>query len=221
MNGEHICIEITNVSKTYKKTTLLDNISLQIEEGKTYGFVGYNGSGKSLLFKAICGLTKIQEGQIIVNNEQIGKDTDFINNAGVIVETPNFIPSLSGIENLRLLAEIQHTISDKEINEALVKVGLESHKDKKVKHYSLGMKQRLRIAQAIMENPKILILDEPFNGLDKDGIEIIHQLLLKEKSLGKTILLTSHHENDIDTLCDVVFEMNNGKIEANTKGASK
>ncbi|WP_062197958.1 ATP-binding cassette domain-containing protein [Massilibacterium senegalense] len=205
-------IEVIEVSKKVKESNLIDHITLKLEKGKTYGFIGYNGSGKSMLFKAICGLTPITSGSIRVNGKYIGKDIDFIENTGVIIESPEFMNRLTGLENLKLLAEIQNKINESEILNYLQKVGLGGHERKKVSKYSLGMKQRLRIAQAIMEDPEILILDEPFNGLDKRGVEEIHNLLLEYKALGKTILLTSHHESDINLLCDTVFELEKGRI---------
>lgn len=205
-------IEILEISKKVKGINLIDHITINLEKGKTYGFIGYNGSGKSMLFKAICGLAHITSGSIKVNGKYIGKDIDFIENTGVIIEAPEFMNGLTGIENLKLLAEIKNKIDEKEILNYFQKVGLGGHEKKKVSKYSLGMKQRLRIAQAIMEDPDILILDEPFNGLDKRGIAEIHNLLLEYKVLGKTILLTSHHESDIDLLCDTVFELDKGKI---------
>jgi ABC-2 type transport system ATP-binding protein len=207
-----VLIEVMAVSKKVKNSNLLDQITLHLEKGKTYGFIGYNGSGKSMLFKAICGLTRITSGSIIVDGKHVGKDVDFIENAGVIIESPEFMNGLTGLANLKHLAEIQNKIDEIEILKVLKKVGLGGHEKKKVSKYSLGMKQRLRIAQAIMENPEILILDEPFNGLDKRGVEEIHNLLLEYKASGKTILLTSHHESDIDLLCDKVFELEKGKI---------
>ncbi|WHY86519.1 ATP-binding cassette domain-containing protein [Neobacillus novalis] len=205
-------IEVKEVSKESRNSKVLDHITLQLKKGKTYGFVGYNGSGKTMLFKAICGLTRITSGTIKVNGKFIGKDVDFIENTGVIIESPEFMNGLTGPENLKLLAEIQNKINEKEILHYFQMVGLGGHEKKKVSKYSLGMKQRLRIAQAIMEDPEILILDEPFNGLDKRGVEEIHKLLLEYKISGKTILLTSHHEGDIELLCDEVFELDKGRI---------
>ncbi|HEX6593987.1 MAG TPA: ATP-binding cassette domain-containing protein [Bacillota bacterium] len=213
-------IVIEDICKTSKDEFILDHITLRLKKGKTYGFVGHNGSGKSMLFKAICGLVHINSGVIKVNNKRIGKDIDFIDEAGVIIESPEFINSLTGPDNLRLLAEIQNKISEKEIMAVFQKVGLKGHEDKKVGKYSLGMKQRLRIAQAIMEDPPILILDEPFNGLDKKGVEEIHRLLLQYKRDGKTILLTSHHESDIRILCDIVYELDKGKVIGEREGTS-
>lgn len=205
-------IEVVNISKRVKGSNLIDGITLNLYKGKTYGFVGYNGSGKSMLFKAICGLTHISSGSIKVNGKYIGKDIDFIENTGVLIESPEFMNGLTGPENLMLLAEIQKKIIKKDVLKYFKKVGLDGHEKKKVSKYSLGMKQRLRIAQAIMEDPEIIILDEPFNGLDKRGVEEIHHLLQEYKVLGKTILLTSHHESDIDLLCDTVYELEKGRI---------
>lgn len=207
-------IEIKNVTKKVNSNIILNDVSLELEQGKAYGFVGHNGSGKSMLFKAICGLSHITSGSIKVNGKLIGKEIDFIEDAGVIIEAPEFLNGLTGISNLKILAEIRNVIKEEDILNYFKKVGLGGQEDKKVSKYSLGMKQRLRIAQAIMENPDILILDEPFNGLDKRGVEEIHSLLLEYKRLGKTILLTSHYENDIDLLCDIVFELDQGRIVA-------
>ncbi len=207
-------IEIKHVVKKVNSNFILNDISLELEKGKAYGFVGHNGSGKSMLFKAICGLSHINSGSIKVNGKSIGREIDFIENAGVIIEAPEFLNGLTGIDNLKILAEIQNIIDEEAILNCFKKVGLGGQENKKVSKYSLGMKQRLRIAQAIMENPEILILDEPFNGLDKRGVEEIHSILLEYKRLGKTILLTSHYENDIDLLCDTVFELDQGRIIA-------
>jgi ABC-2 type transport system ATP-binding protein len=204
-------ITLSGVSKKVKKQLILDNITLNLEKNKSYGFVGYNGSGKSMLFKVICGFTSYSSGSVTVNGKVIGKDVDFIEDAGVIIETPEFLPKLTGYENLLLLSEIRRQISKEQILHSLKIVGLEQQANKLVGKYSLGMKQRLRIAQAIMENQSILILDEPFNGLDKKGLAEMQNLLLELKK-NKTILLTSHSEGDISLLCDTVFEIESGKI---------
>lgn len=205
-------IQVENVSKQSKGQIVLDNISFYLEKGKCYGFVGTNGSGKTMLFRALCGFLHLDSGKVVINGQQIGKNIDFIQNAGVIIGEPQFLNHLSGLENLTALAQIKKLINEKEVLDALQVVGLLSEKDKKVSKYSLGMKQRLRIAQAIMENPDILLLDEVFNGLDKDGTKQIQQLLLEYKQQGKTILLTSHDERNVELLCDEVFEMENGRI---------
>ena len=160
-------IEIRNATKRFKDKTVFENISLNFEKGKSYGFIGYNGCGKSVFFKTICGFSRLTEGEVICNGKVIGRDMDFIQDAGVVIETPEFINDYSGFKNLKLLAQVQNKIGDKEILETLEMVGLSNDKDKKVRKYSLGMKQKLRLAQAFMEKPKILILDEPMNGLDK------------------------------------------------------
>lgn len=207
-------IEINEISKTIKKQIILDNISVKLEKGNCYGFVGANGSGKTMLFRAICGFMEIDKGEITVDSKKIGKDVDFISNAGVIIGEPGFLNNLSGYDNLLTLAQIRKVISEQQILHSLDVVGLLEAKDKKVRKYSLGMKQRLRISQAIMEDPEILVLDEPFNGLDKEGTYEIQQLLLQYSKAGKTILLTSHDERDIALLCDKSFEMDNGRIIA-------
>lgn len=205
-------IEINNVNKKIKNHVILKDISVSIREGICAGFVGHNGSGKTMLLKAICGFTQIDTGEIRVNNKQIVFSKQYIKHAGVIIEQPSFINYLTGFDNLLALANIQKIISKNDILLALKKVGLFDAKDKKVKEYSLGMKQRLRIAQAIMENPHILVLDEPFNGLDKDSVIEIQELILDYKNKGATILLTSHDDRQIDYLCDQVYELDGGEM---------
>jgi len=210
-------INIKNISKKIKKQVVLEDISLFLNKGNCYGFIGNNGSGKTMLFRAITGLMQVDSGCVEINGVEIGKEQNFIKDAGTIIGESTFINSLSGYENLLILAEIQNKIGKEDILEVLKKVGLIEAKDKKFKNYSLGMKQRLRIAQAIMEDPSILILDEAFNGLDKDGTREIQELLLNYKKMGKTILLTSHNERDIELLCDEVFELNSGKLIGSLK----
>ena len=205
-------IEVNNINKKNKDHIILKNISISIEKGICVGLVGHNGSGKTMLLKAICGFTNIDNGEIWVDNKKIIFSERYIKNAGVIIEDPSFINYLSGMDNLLALANIQKKISKHDVLLALKKVGLIDAKDKKVKEYSLGMKQRLRIAQAIMEHPHILILDEPFNGLDKDSIKEIQNLILDYKNKGVTILLTSHDERQINYLCDRVYELNGGEV---------
>lgn len=205
-------IRIRNVTKKIKNQEILNNISIDIDLGKCYGFVGNNGCGKTMLLRAICGYMNIDSGKIEINDKEIGRDIDFIQNAGIIIGETQFINNLSGFENLKILAEIQKKIGDREIIEVLHQVGLYEARSKKVKKYSLGMKQRLRLAQAFMENPDILILDEPFNALDKDTVEKMQAIILSEKEKKKTILLTSHDERNIHLLCDVVFEMDSGRM---------
>lgn len=200
-------IEVKNVYKSFGKEQVLKNISLSIPSGSIYGVVGNNGSGKTVLMKCICGFMKCDKGTILVNGKQIGKEIDFPDHLGVIIETPGFIPNLSGYKNLKILASLKGRIGKKEIREALRKVGLDPDMKKPVTKYSLGMRQRLGIAQAIMENPKVLVLDEPFNGLDRHGVVEMRMLLKELKAEGKAILLASHNAQDIEELCDHVQDL--------------
>ena len=203
-------IVVKNASKAFGKEAALQNVSMVFEEGKIYGIVGRNGSGKTVLFKCIMGFLKLDDGKVIVDDKVVGLDVDVINNAGIIIENPGFLPGYTGYQNLKFLAKLTRKIGKKEIMDAMTKVGLEPLSKKHVGKYSLGMRQRLGIAQAIMENPDILILDEPMNGLDNQGVEDIRRLLLDLKEQGKTILIASHNREDIDILCDHVWEMERG-----------
>ncbi len=205
-------IHISNACKEIKGQKILDIINLTIEDGKTYGFIGRNGSGKTMLMKAICGFISLNSGSITVNGKTIGKDIDFPPDTGIIIEKPAFIPYMSAVDNLTLLAEIRKKIGRTEIEEVIRKVGLDPHNKKKVKAFSLGMKQRLAFAQAIMESPTLLILDEPMNALDKEGVVFVRNMLQEMKSKGITILICSHISDDIDMLCDRVFEMERGVL---------
>lgn len=204
---EHTGIEVKNVYKSFVKEQVLKNISLSIPPGSIYGVVGNNGSGKTVLMKCICGFMKCDRGTIWVNGKQIGKQIDFPDHLGVIIETPGFIPNLSGYKNLKILASLKGRIGKQEIRETLHKVGLNPDMKKPVTKYSLGMRQRLGIAQAIMENPKVLVLDEPFNGLDRHGVVEMRMLLKELKAEGKAILLASHNAQDIEELCDHVQDL--------------
>lgn len=205
-------IKIKNVSKRFKETTVLDNISLEIEKGKICGLVGRNGAGKTMLMKCICGFVIPDEGEIEIFGKSIGKGNDKVDDLGIIIENPGFLPQYDGYKNLKFLADINHKIGEKEIKSAITYVGLDPNSRKPVGKYSLGMKQRLAIAQAIMENQEILILDEPMNGLDNQGVEHIRKMLIELRNDGKTIILASHSREDIDILCDKVVEMDHGKI---------
>lgn len=206
-------IQVNNVTKTIKNKTLVEGVSLDIKAGTIVGLVGRNGSGKTVLLKLICGLFVPSEGTVIVNGKTIGKDIDFPDNIGIIIETPGFLPELSGLKNLELLACIRKKIDKKQIEDSIRLLGLDPKDRKPVAKYSLGMRQRLGLAQAIMENPDILILDEPFNGMDTNGIEEIRNLLLSLKKQGKTIVIASHVAEDIRILCDHVYKMKMGKAE--------
>ena len=205
-------IEVSNVSKKYKDRMLVEDVSFTVEKGEILGIVGLNGSGKTVLLKCICGLMDYSKGTITVNGKVIGKDCEYPANMGVIIETPGFLPYHSGYKNLEYLASLRKKISKQDIKDVLIKVGLAGEEKKLVAKYSLGMRQRLGIAQAIMENPELLILDEPMNGLDKDGIAEVRKLLLEMKAEGKTMIITSHNEEDIKVLCDKVIEMDKGKM---------
>ena len=205
-------IEIKNVTKKFKQATVLDNITLSFQEGKIHGLVGRNGSGKTMLLKCICGFVPITSGSITIDGKLIGSDVDIPENIGIIIEAPGFLPQYSGFKNLKLLAMIRGKISDGKIIDSIRQVGLDPDSKKHVGKYSLGMRQRLGIAQALMEDPDILILDEPMNGLDNNGVVDIRGLLLDIKLHGKTIILASHNQADIDELCDTVCELDLGRI---------
>lgn len=210
-------ITIRNATKSFGEETVLQDVTVDFEQGKIHGIIGRNGSGKTMLFKCICGLLALSSGEIIVNDKKIGKDTDVPDQVGMIIESPGFLPNYSGYGNLRLLASINHRIKKEAICDAMEKVGLESDSKKHVRKYSLGMRQRLGIAQAIMENPEILIFDEPFNGLDNQGVEDMRKLFLELKEEGKTILIASHNAEDIKILCDYVYSMEAGKLMLHEK----
>lgn len=206
------CIEVQNVVKRFRDQVVLKNVSISFEKGQIHGIVGRNGSGKTVLFKCICGLMHPEEGVIRVNGKRVGRDVDMPEDIGAIIEAPGFLPNYSGYKNLRFLANIRRKIGKEEILNVLKTVGLDPESRKHVGKYSLGMRQRLGIAQAIMEDPKILILDEPMNGLDNAGVQDIRALLLELKAQGKTILLASHNHEDIAALCDTVHEMDGGVL---------
>ncbi len=205
-------IEIKHIDKSFKGQTVLQDISVSFAEGKIYGIVGRNGSGKTVLMKVICGLIRPDHGTVAVDGKIIGKEIDFPESLGAIIENPGFIPYLSGYRNLLNLSKIKNQITPQKIKETMELVGLASASEKKVAKYSLGMKQRLGIAQAIMEDPKYLILDEPMNGLDNEGVAEVRNLLMNLKQQGRMILLASHNREDISLLCDEVYEMDKGVL---------
>ena len=205
-----IAIKVENVSKDFAQERVLRSVTRKFESGLIHGIVGNNGSGKTVLMKCICGFLVPTEGKITVNGQIVGKDVDFPGNMGLIIETPGFLPNVSGVKNLEILASQNKKIGLSEIAEAIRTVGLDPKLNKPVGKYSLGMRQRLGIAQAIMEDPKLLILDEPLNGLDKHGVAEMRTLIKSLKAKGKTILLASHNQADIDELCDTVCEMDAG-----------
>lgn len=206
-------IQVQDVSLKIQDASILNHISMEMEVGKIYGLVGRNGSGKTMLMKCICGFVKPTRGVILVNNRKVGVDMDFPENMGILIETPGFIPYYSGYRNLKLLADLRHPLKKEELNHYLELVGLDPTLSRHVGKYSLGMRQRLGLAQALMEEPEILMLDEPMNGLDKDGVADMRKLFLELKEAGKTMVIASHNADDIALLCDHVWELEKGNME--------
>lgn len=206
-------IEVRGLSLTIGKTAILNDVTVSLEAGKIHGLIGRNGSGKTMLMKCICGFIRPTRGEVVVDGKRVGKDVDFPENMGIIIETPGFIPYYSGYKNLKLLAGLRNKIGKEEIIQAMERTGLDPKLKRHVKKYSLGMRQRLGLAQAIMEDPDILILDEPMNGLDKDGVEDMRRYLIDLREQGKTILIASHSSEDISVLCDSVYEMEKGILQ--------
>ena len=207
-------VKLENITKQIGTTTILENICLTMKCGQIYGITGENGSGKTMLMKMILGFVSPSSGSIKIEGKVLGKDISMPDRIGAIIENPGFLPEYSGFKNLKFLAMIHHKISNEEIRDAMRIVGLDPDSKKHVGKYSLGMRQRLGIAQAIMEDPDILLLDEPLNGLDNEGVEEIRKVLLSLKEKGKLIILASHSKEDIQILCDTVFRMDHGKIIA-------
>jgi len=207
-----IAISIEHVYKDFNGEQVLRDVTHAFEAGKIHGIVGNNGSGKTVLFKCMCGFMFPSKGKVFIDYEQVGVDMDFPDDMGIIIETPGFLTNVTGMKNLQLLASLKRKIDDKEIRRSIRRVGLDPDMKKHVGKYSLGMRQRLGIAQAIMEDPMYLILDEPFNGLDKQGVADMRELIKGLRQQGKTILLASHNANDIDELCDTVCEMDAGVL---------
>lgn len=206
-------IMVRGVSKSFQGKQVLQNVTISFEAGKIHGIIGRNGSGKTVLIKTICGLIRPDAGSVTVDGKEIGKDVDFPQNIGVIIEAPGFLPYQSGYKNLYYLASLRNVIGKEDIRDAIKTVGLDPDDPKHVGKYSMGMKQRLGLAQAIMEKPEILILDEPMNGLDNDGVSEIRKILLALKQNGTTIIIVSHNTEDIKTLCDTVHEMDKGVLK--------
>lgn len=204
-------IKIENVTKKFKENTVLNNVSINFEKGNIHGLIGRNGSGKTVLMKCICGFIPVTSGSITVRNKVISKKNT-PENIGLIIETPGFLPNYSGYRNLKFLADISGKANKNAIIRSIESVGLDPHSKKHVGKYSLGMRQRLGLAQAIMEDPDLLILDEPMNGLDKDGVKDMRDYLLKLKEQGKTMLIASHSAEDIEILCDTVCEIDKGVL---------
>lgn len=205
-------IVIKNINKKFKNNTVLDDINMELESGKIYGLCGRNGSGKSVLLKIICGFYYPTSGEVLFDGINYSNNNAYPKDLRALIEKPSFLPNLSGFENLKLLASIQNKIGDKEILETLKKVNLFEEKDKLFKEYSLGMKQKLGIAQVLMEEPKIMILDEPFNGIEEQSVKKIKKVLEEEKEKDKLIIMSSHIKEDIEALADIKLYMDNGKL---------
>ena len=203
-------IQIENLSLTIQKADILKDINLNLESGKIHGLIGRNGSGKTMIMKCICGFVHPTAGTIQIDGKYVGKDMDFPEDMGVIIETPEFISYMSGFHNLQLLAKGRKCIGNKEICTVMEMVNLDPKSSLPVKKYSLGMKQRLGIAQAIMEHPKLLVLDEPLSALDEEGVNDVREILLERKRCGATIILSSHNAEDIKILCDKVYRLQKG-----------
>jgi ABC-2 type transport system ATP-binding protein len=212
MNIEYI--KVNQAVKKFQGQTVLDNVSLTLKKGGIYGIVGRNGSGKTVLFKCICGFFTLDSGEISIDGKKMKKDINMLTDAGIIIEEPAFLRNYSGIKNLSYLYMIQNKLDKNYLCSVMEKVGLDPLSKKKVGKYSMGMRQRLAIAQAIMEDKSILILDEPMNGLDNIGVDEMRTLILSLKRDGKTILLASHNKEDINLLCDEIYEMDMGKLRS-------
>ena len=201
------------LSKTIKNNKILDNVNLTFESGHVYGLVGRNGSGKTMLLRAICGLIFPDSGKVIIDGKQLHKDISFPESCGIIIENTDLLPNFSAFDNLKMLSEIKNTANDNMIKSAIKSVGLDPDSKKKVKTFSLGMKQRLSIAQALFEDPDILLLDEPTNALDEDGVNDVRRILLEQKKKNKLIIIASHNKEDISLLSDTVISVSNGRFQ--------
>ncbi|NBJ00842.1 ATP-binding cassette domain-containing protein [Lachnospiraceae bacterium] len=206
-------IKVENVTKKIGQATVLDQISMELESGMIYGLKGKNGSGKTMLMRMICGLILPTQGRIMIDGKTLGKDFSFPPNAGALIEAPGFLGRYSGFDNLKMLTDIQQKADDDAIAEALRKVGLDTEEKKKYKKYSLGMKQKLGIAAAIVEDPELIVLDEPTNALDEGSVERLRKILLEFKEKGALILLSSHDTEELKYLSDVIFHMENGHLK--------
>lgn len=203
-------VEIKNYCKSIKSRLILNNVSYNFEYGKIYGIYGHNGSGKTMLLRAIAGLLVPDSGSVVIDGKVLHKDMSFPPSIGIVIENMNLLPQYNAFDNLKILGKIKKTATDEDIKTALERVGLKS--DLKVKKFSLGMKQRLNIAQAVFEKQKIILLDEPTNALDNDGVQLIYKLLKEEKERGALVVITTHHKEDLEEVCDVVLKMTEGEL---------
>lgn len=205
-------IQLQNVTKRIKENTVLDNVSYTFKSGFVYGLYGQNGSGKTMLLRAISGLINLDSGSIFIDGEKLHDKIEFPPETGIVIENMELLPECSAKRNLQMLAKIKNIADEKDIIFSLERVGLDPDSDKKVKKFSLGMKQRLNIAQAIFENQKIILLDEPTNALDEDAVQLIYKIIREEKSRGATIIVATHHKEDLKEVCDVILKNAEGKI---------
>lgn len=205
-------IQLQNVTKRIKENTVLDNVSYTFKSGFVYGLYGQNGSGKTMLLRAISGLINLDSGSIFIDGEKLHDKIEFPHETGIVIENMELLPECSAKRNLQMLAKIKNIADEKDIIFSLERVGLDPDSDKKVKKFSLGMKQRLNIAQAIFENQKIILLDEPTNALDEDAVQLIYKIIREEKSRGATIIVATHHKEDLKEVCDVILKIAGGKI---------
>ena len=203
-------VEIKNYCKSIKSRPILNNVSYNFEYGNIYGIYGHNGSGKTMLLRAIAGLLVPDSGSVVIDGKVLHKDMSFPPSIGIVIENMNLLPQYNAFDNLKILGKIKKTATDEDIKTALERVGLKS--DLKVKKFSLGMKQRLNIAQAVFEKQKIILLDEPTNALDNDGVQLIYKLLKEEKERGALVVITTHHKEDLEEVCDVVLKMTEGEL---------
>ena len=203
-------VEIKNYCKSIKSRPILNNVSYNFEYGKIYGIYGHNGSGKTMLLRAIAGLLVPDSGSVVIDGKVLHKDMSFPPSIGIVIENMNLLPQYNAFDNLKILGKIKKTATDEDIKTALERVGLKS--DLKVKKFSLGMKQRLNIAQAVFEKQKIILLDEPTNALDNDGVQLIYKLLKEENARGALVVITTHHKEDLEEICDVVLKMTEGEL---------
>lgn len=205
-------IKMEDISKNIKGAYVLEHINLEFSSGTIYGIVGQNGSGKTMLLRAIAGLIQPTSGKIYINDKQLHKELSFPPNMGILIEKPELLNYLTGMENLMLLAGIRNVVSKNQIEAYMKKFGLDPASKKTVKKYSLGMKQKIGIIQAIMEEPELMILDEPFNGLDEATVEMLYEIFREYREAGKLLILTSHHKEDIERLCDKIIKLQEGKV---------
>lgn len=207
-------MELTDISKSIGKTTILHNINLHLEGGKVYGLRGKNGCGKTMLMRVMSGFIRPTAGTVMINDKELWKDMTFPDSIGVLIETPSFIDGYTGYKNLKMLADIKGIIGEKEVKEALLRVGLEPEDKRKYRKYSLGMKQKLGIACAFMEHPDIVIMDEPINAIDERGVELVRNILNELKEEGKIIIIACHDAEEMELLADEIFVMEDGTIKS-------